>query len=166
MPTRSRTAVRRSSCQGRSVVDTRHSFEACAQPRNCIAISLAFATGGASTQLLDAVYAAIEAPGQFPRLLQSTATSHEPAAQLEALARIAATAATSEQQLATAVVYAAVAVAGTDRDEALTRLRQARQLDPGSAAEWSRLLLTLRSTRPAALVLLDALLAEPPEEPT
>ena len=125
---------------------------------------LTLASGGAKDGLLDAVYAAIEQPDQFPELLRSAATDPRPAAELEALAQIAVTYAATDREIATALLYAAVASAENDPEEFRVRLSHAHRLAPDRREEWTRLLLSLRAARPAVLDLLDALFTEPSEE--
>jgi tetratricopeptide (TPR) repeat protein len=118
-----------------------------ATPQDVRAVAvLDLVASGATDQLLDEVYAAIEQPIRFPEILHTAATTTMPAQQLETLAQVALTTATTNQDAATAFLYAAIASA--DPDQSRARLEQARQFDPDHRDEWSRLLLSLHSTDP------------------
>jgi len=96
-------------------------------------------------------------PARFPALLQDLANRPDPAAAGPA-AEAALSAATTLEQIATALFYSAVSAAcANDSDRAAETLAQARRLDPGQATAWIGVLTDIGQHHPDVLPLIAAL---------
>jgi hypothetical protein len=107
----------------------------------------------------EVVFEALAEPEQFPALLHTLAIRPSPAS-LTAAAVVAATAATSTAEAATALFYFAVGTAiRSNRDQAAALIQQARNLDPAQTPKWINELAEIGQHHPAVLTLIPALTA-------
>ena len=124
---------------------------------------LALAADPAATGVLEEIFDALADPALFPALLRRTARDTDPA-RLGPVARCALSAATTDSQAATAVIYLAIAatLAG-DSEQAGEALAAARGWDPDARDPWITEIAAIGGTHPRALGLIPALLTPPSE---